>query len=324
MYLHGGGYCIGSLTSHRAMLTHLAAATEGRVLAVDYRLAPEHPFPAALDDAIAAYRFVAAGHDPRSIVLAGDSAGGGLTVATLMALRDAGDRLPAGGICLSPWADLSQSGATIHSNATIDPMVRADDLDRWADAYAGTTDPRRPELSPLFGDLTGLPPLHIEVGTAEVLLDDSRRLAARVRASGGEVTYFEGEDLVHVWHFFAGLVPEADEATRRCRGVRESPYRQLTACGHGNRRSQLRMSASIGVLNPCPPSCSLRVTSAPAARSRAAWSRLRGSGTFGSCRPASTSTSVPSAVARSRGRSSTSTTVPQHHSPAGRECSGVA
>ncbi|MGE5212010.1 MAG: alpha/beta hydrolase [Acidobacteriota bacterium] len=215
VYLHGGGYCIGSLTSHRAMLTHLAAATEGRVLAVDYRLAPEHPFPAALDDAIAAYRFVAAGHDPSSIVLAGDSAGGGLTVATLMALRDAGDRLPAGGICLSPWADLSQSGATIHSNATIDPMVRADDLDRWADAYAGTTDPRRPELSPLFGDLTGLPPLHIEVGTAEVLLDDSRRLAARVRASGGEVTYFEGEDLVHVWHFFAGLVPEADEATRR-------------------------------------------------------------------------------------------------------------
>jgi acetyl esterase/lipase len=215
VYLHGGGYCIGSLTSHRAMLTHLAAATEGRVLAVDYRLAPEHPFPAALDDAIAAYRFVAAGHDPRSIVLAGDSAGGGLTVATLMALRDAGDRLPAGGICLSPWADLSQSGATIHSNATIDPMVRADDLDRWADAYAGTTDPRRPELSPLFGDLTGLPPLHIEVGTAEVLLDDSRRLAARVRASGGEVTYLEGEDLVHVWHFFAGLVPEADEAIRR-------------------------------------------------------------------------------------------------------------
>jgi acetyl esterase/lipase len=215
VYLHGGGYCIGSLTSHRAMLTHLAAATEGRVLAVDYRLAPEHPFPAALDDAIAAYRFVAAGHDPSSIVLAGDSAGGGLTVATLMALRDAGDRLPAGGICLSPWADLSQSGATIHSNATIDPMVRADDLDRWADAYAGTTDPRRPELSPLFGDLTGLPPLHIEVGTAEVLLDDSRRLAARVRASGGEVTYLEGEDLVHVWHFFAGQVPEADEAIRR-------------------------------------------------------------------------------------------------------------
>ncbi|MGE0000318.1 MAG: alpha/beta hydrolase fold domain-containing protein, partial [Ilumatobacteraceae bacterium] len=162
-----------------------------------------------------AYRFVAAGHDPSSIVLAGDSAGGGLTVATLMALRDAGDRLPAGGICLSPWADLSQSGATIHSNATIDPMVRADDLDRWADAYAGSTDPRRPAVSPLFGDLTGLPPLHIEVGTAEVLLDDSRRLAARVRASGGEVTYFEGEDLVHVWHFFAGLVPEADEATRR-------------------------------------------------------------------------------------------------------------
>ena len=112
VYLHGGGYCIGSLTSHRAMLTHLAAATEGRVLAVDYRLAPEAPLPGCVDDAIAAYRFVAAGHDPSSIVLAGDSAGRWAHRCDADGPRDAGDRLPAGGICLSPWTDLSQSGAT--------------------------------------------------------------------------------------------------------------------------------------------------------------------------------------------------------------------
>lgn len=215
VYLHGGGYCIGSLTSHRAMLTHLAAAIGGRVLAVDYRLAPEHPFPAALDDAVAAYRHVASEYNSSSVVVAGDSAGGGLTVATLVALRDAGDPLPAAGICLSPWADLTQSGASIQPNAEIDPLVRAIDLDRWAAAYAGNADPRRAELSPLFADLSGLPPLHIEVGTAEVLLDDARRLATKVRTSGGEATLFEGDDLIHVWHFFAGLVPEADEAIMR-------------------------------------------------------------------------------------------------------------
>lgn len=215
VYVHGGGYCIGSLTSHRPMLTHLAAATGGRVLAVDYRLAPEHPFPAALDDAVAAYRHVIVEHDPSTVVVAGDSAGGGLTVATLIALRDAGDLLPAAGVCLSPWADLTQSGATITSNADVDPMVRADDLDRWAAAYAGATDRARPAISPLFGDLGGLPPLHIEVGTAEVLLDDARRLASRARDHGVDVTMFEGEDLVHVWHFYAGIVPEADDGIRR-------------------------------------------------------------------------------------------------------------
>lgn len=215
VYVHGGGYCIGSLASHRPMLTHLAAATGGRVLAVDYRLAPEYPFPAALDDALAAYRHVIAEHDPRTVVVAGDSAGGGLTVATLIALRDARDPLPAAGICLSPWADLTQSGATIMSKADVDPMVRAGDLDRWAAAYAGAAERSRPGVSPIFGDLAGLPPLHIEVGTAEVLLDDARRLATRARDHGVDVTLYEGEDLVHVWHFFAGIVPEADVGMRR-------------------------------------------------------------------------------------------------------------
>jgi len=217
VYLHGGGYCIGSLESHRPMLTHLASASGARVLGVDYRLAPEAPFPAALDDACAAYRWVlAGGTDPSRVIVAGDSAGGGLTLATLVALRDAGDPLPAGGVCLSPWADLTQSGATMAEKADADPMVHAEDLDRWAAAYAGSDhDPRSLGLSPLFADLSGLPPLLVEVGTAEVLLDDARRLAERARAAEVDVTVFEGEDLIHVWHFFAGAVPEADEGIAR-------------------------------------------------------------------------------------------------------------
>lgn len=216
VYLHGGGYCIGSLDSHRPMLTHLAAATGGRVLAVDYRLAPEHPHPAALDDACAAYRWTLdQGVDPGRTVMAGDSAGGGLTLATLVALRDAGAPMPAAGVCLSPWADLTQSGATIAENADLDPMVRAEDLDRWAAAYAGDADPASPSMSPLFADLAELPPLLIEVGTAEVLLDDACRVAGRARDAGIDVTTYEGPALVHVWHFFAGTVPEADEGIER-------------------------------------------------------------------------------------------------------------
>jgi acetyl esterase/lipase len=215
VYLHGGGYCIGSLDTHRSMLTHLAAATGGRVLAVDYRLAPEHPFPAALDDALTAYRFAARSSAPERLVVAGDSAGGGLTVATLVALRDAGDPLPAAGVCLSPWVDLTQSGASIASKADEDPMVRGADLDRWAKAYAGERGVRQPAVSPLFADLAGLPPLLIEVGTSEVLLDDGRRLAERAQAADVDVTLHVAHQMVHVWHFFAGAVPEADEAIDR-------------------------------------------------------------------------------------------------------------
>jgi phosphinothricin tripeptide acetyl hydrolase len=216
VYLHGGGYCIGSLDTHRPMLTHLAHATAGRVLAVDYRLAPEHPHPAALDDALAAYRSVLAqGVAPSQVVLAGDSAGGGLTLATLVALRDAGDPLPAAGVCLSPWADLTQSGATVASNADADPMVRASDLDRWAEAYRGEADAAAPLISPLWADLHGLPPLHIEVGTTEVLLDDARRVAGRAGTAGVDVNLVEREDMIHVWHFFAGVVPEADVGIAR-------------------------------------------------------------------------------------------------------------
>ena len=216
MYVHGGGYCIGSTITHRPMLTHLATAMGGRVLSLDYRLAPEHPFPAALDDALAAYRWLQrAGVSPANLVVGGDSAGGGLTIAALVALRDGGDPLPAGGICLSPWADLTQSGSTINSNADIDPMVRGGDLDRWAGAYAGRADVATPLVSPLFADLAGLPPLHIEVGTTEVLLDDARRLTSRALAAGVTADLIVADGMVHVWQFFAGVVPEADEAIER-------------------------------------------------------------------------------------------------------------
>lgn len=217
VYLHGGGYCIGSLTSHRPMLTHLATASGARVLAVDYRLAPEHPHPAALDDAVGAYRWVVGtqGVDPARVVVAGDSAGGGLTLATLVALRDAGDPLPAAGVCLSPWADLTQSGSTIAEKADEDPMVRAEDLDRWAGMYAGGAARDSKAISPLFADLSGLPPLLVEVGTSEVLLDDARRVADRAREAGVDVTLTVAEDMIHVWHSFAGAVPEADEGIAR-------------------------------------------------------------------------------------------------------------
>jgi acetyl esterase/lipase len=187
------------------------------VLSIGYRLAPEDPHPAALDDAVRAYRWALAfgGADPARTVIAGDSAGGGLTVATLVALRDALAPLPAAGVCLSPWVDLTQSGATIKTNADVDPMVHVEDLDRWADAYSGPRSTSDPAVSPLFADLAGLPPLLVDVGTAEALLDDARRLAERARAAGVEVTLTVAEDMVHVWHFFAGAGPEADDAIAR-------------------------------------------------------------------------------------------------------------
>jgi epsilon-lactone hydrolase len=212
LYLHGGGYAIGSPVSHRSLATHLAVAARARVVVLDYRLAPEHRFPAAVDDALGAYRaLLDGGAPPSALAVAGDSAGGGLTVATLLAARDAGLPLPACAVCFSPWADLTQSGATIDTKATEDPMVRKLDLDRWAEAYLGDHDPKDPLASPLFGDLGGLPPLLVYVGSREVLLDDSVVLVERVREAGGDATLHVGEGLIHVWPQFAGMVPEGTE-----------------------------------------------------------------------------------------------------------------
>jgi epsilon-lactone hydrolase len=213
VYLHGGGYATGTLESTRALSTHLARATRARVLAVDYRLAPEHPFPAAVDDAVTAYRFaIAEGHAPEAIALCGDSSGGGLALATLIALRDLGDPLPATTVCMSPWTDLTLSGASMQLNRDADPMVSAATLALMAHAYLGELDRRSPTASPLFADLSGLPPLLVQVGSAELLLDDSTRVAERAQEAGVDVTLEIWDDVFHVWHAFADLLPEAREA----------------------------------------------------------------------------------------------------------------
>ncbi len=216
LYLHGGGYVIGSINSHRDLISRLARAAGARALAIDYRLAPEHPFPAAVEDATKAYRWLLRqGVRPEKIVVAGDSAGGGLTVATLLALRDAGDALPAAAVCISPWTDLEITGETMVTKKDVDPMIRPEDAKGGAERYHGTTDPSHPLISPINADLSGLPPMLVQVGTSEVLLSDSTRLAERAKAAGVDVTLEQWEEMIHVWHFFAFMLPEAQQAIER-------------------------------------------------------------------------------------------------------------
>jgi len=215
-YLHGGGYVIGSVNSHREMISRIARASGGRALAIDYRLAPEHPFPAAVEDAAKGYRWLLKqGISPKNIVIAGDSAGGGLTAATLVALREAGDPLPAAAVCISPWTDLEATGESVVTKKDVDPMIRPEDLKAGAARYHGDTSPRHPLVSPIHADLSGLPPLLIQVGTSEVLLSDAQRLAERAKAAGVEVTLEEWEEMIHVWHFFAFMLPEGQQAIER-------------------------------------------------------------------------------------------------------------
>jgi monoterpene epsilon-lactone hydrolase len=214
LHLHGGGYIAGSLAFGRALCARVGRAATASVVSLDYRLAPEHPFPAALDDATGAYRaLIGAGVPSERIVLFGDSAGGGLAYATLLALRAAGDPLPAGAVLVSPWVDLELTGASIGTKAAEDPVLTPALLALGAAAYApdGAADSL---ASPLRADPSGLPPLLVLVGTAEILLDDSLRLAERATAAGLDVTLEVGEDLVHVWPQFA-QAPEADAAVAR-------------------------------------------------------------------------------------------------------------
>jgi acetyl esterase/lipase len=213
VYLHGGGYVMGSLDTHRGLCGRLSRASRARVLSVDYRLGPEHPHPAAVEDAVAAVRFVReSGIAPERTAVAGDSAGGGLTLATLVALRDAGDATPAAGLCISPWTDLALTGDTIVTKAAEDPMVRGADLALMADAYLAGRNPMTPLASPLYADLAGLPPLILQVGSAEVLLDDAARVAERARAAGVEAELRVWQDMFHVWHAFAEILPEGQQA----------------------------------------------------------------------------------------------------------------
>lgn len=216
VYVHGGGYTMGSVATHRALCARLSRLGRVRVLNVGYRLAPEHPYPAAIEDAVAAVRWVyAQGFAPSRVAIGGDSAGGGLTLATLLSLRDAGAPLPAAGVCISPWTDLSASGDSIRSKADVDPMVSEGPLREMAAAYLGGKDARSPLASPLFADLRGLPPLLVQVGDAELLLDDATRFASRARAAGVDVTLEVWEEMFHVWHAFAEILPEAAQACER-------------------------------------------------------------------------------------------------------------
>ena len=223
LYLHGGGYVIGSNVGYREFGGRLARATGARVCLLNYRLAPESPFPAALDDAVATYRWLCSQGTPaRQLIIAGDSAGGGLTLAALMALRAAGEPLPAGAVTFSPWTDLEGTGDSARAGAVDDPLVNGQAIAGMASMYAGS-DKRNPLASPLYGDFTGVPPLLIQVGTREVLLDDSRRTASKARDAGVAVEYFEGEGLIHVWPVLAANAPESATAleqvgafVRRC------------------------------------------------------------------------------------------------------------
>lgn len=203
LYVHGGGYVIGSLDSHRHVVAEIGRAAATRVLALDYRMAPEHPFPAAVDDALAGYRFLLArGFAPGHIALAGDSAGGGLVVAAMVAIRDAGLAPPACGWAISPWVDMEVSGASMTSKAGEDPTVQRAGIEFMAKTYLGGADPRHPLASPLHADLRGLAPLLIQVGAAETLLDDATRLAARAGAVNVPVTLEIWPEMIHVWHVY--------------------------------------------------------------------------------------------------------------------------
>lgn len=215
LYLHGGGYVIGSIATHRDIAGRISRASGARVLLAGYRLGPEHPFPAAVEDAVACYRWLRSeGFAAGNISIAGDSAGGGLTMATLLALRDAGDELPACGVCLSPWVDLTLSGASMTERDALDPMVHADMLGMMANLYLNGADPRQALASPIFADLTGLPPLLIQVGTAETLFDDSARLAELAGQAGVPVTFETWDDMIHVFQTFS-ILPEAQRAVAR-------------------------------------------------------------------------------------------------------------
>jgi epsilon-lactone hydrolase len=216
LYLHGGGYVIGSPASHRHLAAAIGEATGTSVFSADYRMAPEHPFPAAVDDAVAAYKgLIDSGVAAANIAIMGDSAGGGLTIATLVAARDKGLPMPGCAVAISPWADLSQGGESYRSRLKRDPMITKPGLDAMAAAYLGGADAKTPLASPLFADLKDLPPLLIQVGSEEALHDDSVQLAARAEAAGVDVSLESWGGMVHVWHIFHPILGEGRDAVAR-------------------------------------------------------------------------------------------------------------
>jgi acetyl esterase/lipase len=216
LYFHGGGYVVGSMRTHRTMLSHISRASGFSVLGLDYRLAPENPFPAPVEDALAAYRWLLhRGIEPGNIVLGGDSAGGGLVVSALVAIRYAGEPMPAAGVCISPWVDMEATGESFTTNAHVDPSVSRERILNIAKVYLAGKNPRAPLASPLYADLHELPPLLSVVGSIETLLDDARAITERAQAAGVEAVLEIWDDMPHVWTHFAPILPEGQQAVER-------------------------------------------------------------------------------------------------------------
>ena len=213
LYLHGGAYVLGSCQSHRHLVSHIARAAGIEALLPEYRLAPEHPFPAGLDDCVAVYRWLLEkGYDPANVVVAGDSAGGGLTVAMMLELRHAGVPLPGAGVLLSPFLDATASGESAESRLGRDPWFNPADIDILVNHYCGQSEVRNPLVSPVFANVAGMPPFFVQVGDDEILLSDSTRFADRMRDAGNDVTIEVWPEMWHVWQLFVGKMPESRQA----------------------------------------------------------------------------------------------------------------
>jgi acetyl esterase/lipase len=216
LYFHGGGYVLGSAHAYRGFGGALAKAADAHVLVVDYRRAPENPHPAALKDSVAAYRWLIENDvDPASIILAGDSAGAGLTVAVLLTLREAGEQLPAAGVCLSPWVDMTFSGKSYDSRLETDPIISREILGACAGMWLNGQDSRDVTASPVFADMTGLPPLAVFIGTAECLYDETMSLVERADADGVETDLYVAEEMFHIWPVMNSFLPEAQLAVEQ-------------------------------------------------------------------------------------------------------------
>lgn len=215
VYFHGGGYIMGSLDSHQELMGRISRACQAKVLGVDYRMAPEHVYPAAVEDGVRSYEWLLEqGADPSRVMLAGDSAGGGLTMASLLSIRDKGGKLPIGAFMFSPWTDLTGSGESGTNRAEADPMITLPALLEIAEIYYAGSDPTDPLISPVFADLSGLPPLLIQVGDAEVLLDDASRLADNAKSAGVMALYQVWDEAFHVFQAIPHL-PEAADALQK-------------------------------------------------------------------------------------------------------------
>ncbi|MCP4373133.1 MAG: alpha/beta hydrolase [Deltaproteobacteria bacterium] len=216
LFLHGGTYTFGSINTHRGIAARMSKYSGCKALVLDYRLAPEYPFPAAVEDSTNAFQWlIESGISPNNIAIVGDSAGGGLSLATMLILRDNGDPLPGAAICFSPWIDLEGKGESNKANIGIDPLISPEWFDYMAAFYVGNNDIKNPQISPIYADLKGFPPMLIQAGSDEVILDDSKRLAEQALEVGVEVTLDIWENMWHVWQLSGGLMPEATMALQK-------------------------------------------------------------------------------------------------------------